>query len=109
MMLAAILQCITECHLSTAIRSVPLCSRADAAVPTMQQLTLLLASALAPSVGALQHCDPNMHVQGILISVCRFCAVPLFRSLRENQLAAERKEAEEEEDDSEEEHFESLL
>lgn len=33
----------------------------------------------------------------------------LFRSLCENQPAAERKEAEEEEDDGEEEHFESVL
>lgn len=35
--------------------------------------------------------------------------VPVLRSLRENQPAAEWKEAEEEEDDGEEEHFESVL
>lgn len=38
-----------------------------------------------------------------------FFSLFLFRSLRENQPAAERKEAEEEEDDGEEEHFESVL
>lgn len=58
--------------------------------------------ALAPSVGAARHCNPNVHVRFIMISV-------FFRSLRENQPAAEWKEAEEEEDDSEEEHFESVL
>lgn len=44
-------------HVSTAIRSVLLCSRADAAVVTMQQPSRLLGSALAPSVGALKQCD----------------------------------------------------
>lgn len=74
---------------STAIRSSLLCSRADAAVLTMQQLTLPLASALAPSVGALQHCSPHMHVQAIanqLIVILPFFPPPssISRSLCEN-------------------------
>lgn len=65
---------------STAIRSLRLCSRADAAVPTMQQLSLPLASASAPSVGALQHCnlrEHTVHAQVILtwIPSCGFVAL----------------------------------
>lgn len=78
------------------------------AVLNMHPLLLPLASALAPSVGALQHCNPNMHVD-VVFFFMRFTMVPVFRSLCENQPAAEWKEAEEEEDDSEEEHFESVL
>lgn len=68
---------------STTIRSVLLCSRADAAVLTMQQLTHPLASSLAPSVGALQHCNPDMHVHGmfstfIMISAL-FLQIPTWK------------------------------
>lgn len=72
----------------TAIRSAMLCSRADAAVLPMHQFSLPLASALAPSVGALQHCNPNMHVQGFVFffksATSRFCLLFVFRSLCEN-------------------------
>lgn len=53
---------------STAIRLFLLCSHADAAVLTMHQLSLPLASALAPSVGASRHCNPKVHVRFIMIS-----------------------------------------
>lgn len=104
--------------MSAAISSALLRSRADAAALATHQLSLpTWASALAPSVGALQHCNregapPRERPLLLPSASSTFLALLsffFFRSLRENQPAAEWKEAEEEEDDSEEEHFESVL
>lgn len=82
------------------------CSRAEAC----SNHPLILALALAPSVGAVQHYNPHilaLFFFNVLLTIPPF--IFNFRSLCENQPAAEWKEAKEEEDDSEEEHFESLL
>lgn len=72
---------LTAAYERASVRAQPLGCSCSARMLTLQYLPCTssrspLASALAPSVGALQHCNPHMHVMRVTMSN--------FRSLREN-------------------------